>query len=89
MDYKRGVDSLNAIRNKTGGDICKSELSKIVCPTLILHGAKDQLVGSHQPEYLRDHIVGSRLKVIQDGKHGIHVSHHQMFNEIVEVFLSK
>ena len=83
------VDALNAIRCKTKGDICKNELSKIVCPTLIFHGAKDTLVSSHHPDYLQEHVTGSRLEVIQDGRHGIHLSHHQVFNEMIEEFLNK
>jgi valacyclovir hydrolase len=42
-----------------GGDICKGELSKITCPTLIVHGKKDPMVGMEHAEYLHRNIKNS------------------------------
>lgn len=47
-----------------GGDICKDELSKIKCPTLIIHGKKDPMVGMEHPEYLLNHIKNSELVIV-------------------------
>lgn len=43
-----------------GGDICDSLLSKIKCPTLILHGDKDSLVGIDHFENLLKKIKGAK-----------------------------
>ena len=42
-----------------GGDICKGQLSKIKCPTLIIHGLKDEMVAFDHSEYLHKHIADS------------------------------
>ncbi len=70
------------------GDICTKALSKVLCPTLIMHGAKDTFTPLFQAEYLRDHVTGSRLGVMEQGKHMLHLKHHQEFNVIVEDFLN-
>ena len=72
---------------KDGGDLCKSELSKIQCPTLVLHGDKDPIMPPFHPTYINEHIAGSRLKSFPEGKHNIHLKYAQEFNEEVEKFL--
>jgi valacyclovir hydrolase len=42
-----------------GGDICKDDLQKIQCPTLIIHGKQDPSVGIEQPENLHQNIKNS------------------------------
>lgn len=42
--------------SKNGGNICKDYLSKIKCPTFILHGDKDPMVAPEHPGYLFDNI---------------------------------
>lgn len=85
--WLRWLDWIFDFQVKNGGDICTNDLSKIKCPTLILHGAKDLLVSSVHPEFLCDHIAKSKLEVFKDGKHNIHWKYHQKFNELVEKFL--
>lgn len=41
---------------KQQGDICRSELARINCPTLIVHGEKDPMVHLSHPSYLLRHI---------------------------------
>ncbi|CAH0553854.1 unnamed protein product [Brassicogethes aeneus] len=48
-----------------GGNICKEDLGKIKCPTLILHGDKDPMVHPEHPEYLFQNIKMSKLKKIK------------------------
>jgi len=55
------VDCWIGMYEKEGGDICTKELSQINCPTLIIHGKKDPLVGIEHAEYLQKHIKNSRL----------------------------
>lgn len=45
---------------KNGGDICKTCLKDIKCPTLILHGDKDPMVINEHPEYLVNNIKNSK-----------------------------
>ena len=80
------IDSMVA-KLKDGGDLCKSELQKVQCPTLVLHGDKDPLVPPFHPTYINEHIAGSRLKSFPEGKHNIHLKYAQEFNEEVETFL--
>lgn len=41
------------------GDICAKRLSKIQCPTLIIHGDKDAMVDPVHPDHLNKNIAGS------------------------------
>ena len=72
---------------KNGGDLCKAELRKIRCPTLILHGERDLIVPSFHSTYLLQNITGARLHRYPDGKHGVHYSHAEHFNNFVMQFL--
>ena len=72
---------------KNGGDVCKAELKKIQCPTLILHGDQDALIPPYQPVYLQQNITGARLHRYPDGKHAIHTSHAEHLNNLVMQFL--
>ena len=72
---------------KNGGDLCKAELKKIQCPTLILHGDQDALIPLYQPVYLQQNITGARLHRYPDGKHAIHISHAEHLNNLVMQFL--
>lgn len=88
--WHRFVNSLREFRNlKTDGDVCTDELSKVKCPTLIVHGEKDVLCPQSHAEYMNDHIVGSQLHILPDGKHGLHMYPTNGFNTVVEEFLSQ
>lgn len=50
------VDSFRTILDENKGDICREALSKIIAPTLILHGAQDPLVPIEHPVYLHKNI---------------------------------
>jgi valacyclovir hydrolase len=85
--WSNWMDSILEFNEKHDGDICIKELSKIKCPTLIVHGAKDPLVPSFHPDFLRDHVTGSRVEVFKEGKHNLHLRYHQEFNKMVDQFL--
>ena len=70
-----------------GGDLCKAELKKIQCPTLILHGDQDALIPLYQPVYLQQNITGARLHRYPDGKHAIHISYAEHLNNLAMQFL--
>ncbi len=85
--WERYVCGLEAI-HAGGGDLYRALLSKIRCPTLILHGARDPLVPAVHPEAIHRGIAGSRLHVFPDGKHNIHVRYAEQFNILVLDFLN-
>jgi valacyclovir hydrolase len=58
--WNQGVDTLLDMYKNKGGDICKDYVSKITCPTLIIHGNKDAMVAPEHPGYLLKHIRHSK-----------------------------
>lgn len=54
------IDGMKRIYDNNGGDICKKDLVKIKCPTLIVHGVKDAMVLKEHPEHLKANIANSR-----------------------------
>ena len=57
------VDGFTKLYNERRGDVCMKELRQIKCPTLILHGELDPMVGHEHPVYLQSGIIGSRYEV--------------------------
>lgn len=82
------IDTLIGIYKNNAGDICKDCLSKITCPTLIVHGKKDAMVAPEHPEYLLKHIQDSKLHVFDDGKHNLHLKYAKEFNALVTEFFT-
>ena len=76
-------------KEREGGDLCKDELSKISCPTLIIHGAKDPMCPQFHAEYIHGNIAGSLLVVLPEGKHNLHLKFASQFNDMVEQFLAR
>jgi len=72
---------------KNGGDICKSLLKDIRCPTLILHGDQDPMVPLEHPQYLLNHIKNAKLHRYPEGKHNIHMKYAVDFNIRVSDFI--
>ena len=83
------VDAIITLYNEREGDVCKGELSKISCPTLIIHGAKDPMCPQFHAEYLHRNIAGSKLAIMPEGKHNLHLKFASEFNEMVEEFLAQ
>lgn len=52
--------TLNTIYSKHEGDMCRSLLCRIQCPTLIIHGNLDPMIMPEHPHYLKEHIRNSR-----------------------------
>ena len=78
--WSRCVDTFSTIYKGRKGDVCKEELSKIKCPTLIIHGAKDPLLPLSHSEYLHKNIAGSQLVIMPEGKHHLHMQLASEFN---------
>jgi valacyclovir hydrolase len=83
--YIAGLEGLYA----AGGDLYQADLSKVKCPTLILHGAADPLVPSVHPEKIHRGIVGSEFYNFPEGKHNIHKRYAEEFNRVVLAFLER
>ena len=83
------VDAHICIINEKDGDICKEVISKISCPTLIVHSTNDPLIPFPHSEFIRDRIAGSKLVVMEGGGHHLHLRYPKEFNEMVEKFLNE
>ncbi|XP_059508408.1 LOW QUALITY PROTEIN: valacyclovir hydrolase [Stegostoma tigrinum] len=81
------VDGIIQIEKETNGNICKDLVPQIKSPTLILHGEKDSMVPRSHPDYLHKHIKSSRLHLMAEGKHNLHLRFAEEFNSLVEEFL--
>lgn len=68
----------------------REDLPKITVPALVIHGDSDGIVpfeGSGQRTHQA--ISGSELVLIEDGPHGVNVSHPKEFNRALIDFLSR
>jgi valacyclovir hydrolase len=83
--YVVGLENLFA----AGGDLYRSQLSRVECPTLILHGEKDPLVPSFHPRIIAEGIRGSSLHVFPEGRHKIHAKYAAEFNQLTLAFLQQ
>ncbi|KAL5021330.1 hypothetical protein ScPMuIL_000485 [Solemya velum] len=81
------VNAYGAYVEKRNGDICKDDLENIRAKTLIIHGLKDPLVALEHPDYLHSHIRGSKLYIMPEGKHNLHIRYYREFNFLAEHFL--
>ncbi|XP_051952469.1 valacyclovir hydrolase [Xyrauchen texanus] len=87
--WERWVDGIIQFTHNSQGNICREMLQMISCPTLIVHGAKDPMVPSFHPQFLQQNIKGSRLHVMPEGKHNLHLRYASEFNALVEEFLTE
>ncbi|XP_014666242.1 PREDICTED: valacyclovir hydrolase-like isoform X2 [Priapulus caudatus] len=83
------IDGFDRLLREKGGDLCLSETDKVRCPTLIIHGQKDAMVGQEHADYLHSHINGSKLVLLPDGKHNLHFKYATEFNQMVTEFLTE
>ena len=81
------IDGISQYFTARSGDICTSAVKEIECPTLVVHGKKDPLVPEFHPEYLHANIRGSKLHVVPEGKHNLHLRYADEFNSLVTAFL--
>ncbi|MBN3275105.1 BPHL hydrolase, partial [Polyodon spathula] len=81
------VDGICQFAKRPDGNICREVLPQIHCPTLIVQGLKDPMVPNFHAEFLHKHIKGSRLHLMPEGKHNLHLRFSEEFNQVVEEFL--
>ncbi|CAL1592649.1 unnamed protein product [Knipowitschia caucasica] len=83
-DWVKGISEFG---KRPKGNICMDLLPLITCPSLIIHGEKDPMVPAIHPQYLHEHIRNSRLHLMPEGKHNLHLRYAAEFNKMVEDFL--
>ena len=84
----RYTDAMRSILYDLNGDVCLKELHNITCPTLILHGALDVICHDYHAQYIAKHITNSKLKVLEKGKHNLHMKYADEFRTLVRDFLT-
>ncbi|XP_008211373.1 valacyclovir hydrolase [Nasonia vitripennis] len=83
------IDGMKRIYDNNGGDICKKDLVKIKCPTLIVHGAKDAMVLGEHPDHLKANIANSRMDIFENGAHNLHLRYADEFNSLANQFFTE
>jgi pimeloyl-ACP methyl ester carboxylesterase len=63
-------------------------LDKITVPTLILHGADDQIIPTSEAEAMHAAIQGSQFIIVPDAGHLPNLEQPQIFNQAVDGFLA-
>ncbi len=62
-------------------------LSQITCPTLIIHGADDQLIPVSEAKTMASHIKSSSLVVIPQAGHLVNLEQPELYNQAVRDFI--
>lgn len=84
---EKWVDGMKQFKHLPDGNICRHLLPLVQCPTLIVHGAKDPMVPRFHADFIHKHVKGSRLHLMPEGKHNLHLRFANEFNKLAEDFL--
>nr|XP_011749075.1 valacyclovir hydrolase isoform X2 [Macaca nemestrina]XP_011749076.1 valacyclovir hydrolase isoform X2 [Macaca nemestrina]XP_024650385.1 valacyclovir hydrolase isoform X2 [Macaca nemestrina]XP_028703707.1 valacyclovir hydrolase isoform X2 [Macaca mulatta]XP_028703708.1 valacyclovir hydrolase isoform X2 [Macaca mulatta] len=84
---EKWVDGIRQFKHLPDGNICRHLLPQVQCPTLIVHGEKDPLVPRFHANFIHEHVKGSRLHLMPEGKHNLHLRFANEFNRLAEGFL--
>nr|XP_031543914.1 receptor-interacting serine/threonine-protein kinase 1 isoform X3 [Vicugna pacos] len=84
---EKWVDGINQFKRLPGGNICRHLLPLVQCPTLVVHGERDPLVPRSHADFIHQHVRGSRLHLMLEGKHNLHLRFADEFNKLAEDFL--
>lgn len=87
MMWEQWVDTLLALHQEKDGDLCRAELKRITCPSLVIHGKKDPVAPVSHAHYLAQEIPNARLHLFEEGKHNLHLKFAAEFNYLVSNFL--
>ncbi|XP_076999662.1 serine hydrolase BPHL isoform X2 [Tamandua tetradactyla] len=85
--FEQWVETMRKFKDLPNGNICRHFLPLIQCPTLIVHGEKDPLTPRFHADFIHKHVKGSRLHLMPQGKHNLHLRFADEFNQLVEDFL--
>ena len=78
------VGALAAMRDRPDST---PTLAEIDVPTLIIHGADDQIVPLAEAEAMRDAIPGAKMVLIPEAGHVVNLEQIDVFNDAVTDFL--
>jgi pimeloyl-ACP methyl ester carboxylesterase len=87
-DYEKSSGVMRSTFLKVIDEDLKDTLDHVKNPTLIFWGKKDSYVPLRDGMLMRDKIPGSRLVVIEDGKHGIHKTKASLLAREITTFLT-
>ena len=62
-------------------------LSGIKVPTLVLHGADDQIIPLQEAERMRNAIPNARLQVLPEAGHLLNLEQPELFNQAIQGFI--
>ena len=78
------VGALAALRDRPDSF---TTLSEIDVPTLIIHGADDQIIPLTESQAMHEAITNSQLVIIPDAGHLMNLEQPDLFNDAVREFL--
>lgn len=84
---EKWVDGIGQFKHLPDGNIFWHLLPLVQCPTLIVHREKDPLVPRFHADFIHEHVKGSRLHLMPEGKHNLHLHFANEFNKLAEDFL--
>ncbi len=96
-EYKRvhlsvGIQPQYALENQLGAIrefSCCNELHKLDVPTLIIAGESDVLVPVENSKILEERLPNSRVVLLPEAGHAIHIEAADVFNRLVDDFFSE
>ncbi|OXA53796.1 Valacyclovir hydrolase [Folsomia candida] len=75
------------IYDEEEGNLCTEFLSKIKCPTLLVHGQLDPVAPVRHVHFIKERIPHAKVHIMEKGKHNLHLRYPEEFLAIVEQFL--
>lgn len=66
----------------------RTDLSRIVVPTLVIHSTENEVVPFHQAEYIVSHVSGAKFHPLQGARHHFDPSYNDEVAQVVKDFLS-
>uniref|UniRef100_A0A5F4VW18 AB hydrolase-1 domain-containing protein n=1 Tax=Callithrix jacchus TaxID=9483 RepID=A0A5F4VW18_CALJA len=84
---EKWVDGISLFKHLPDGNICQHLLPQVQGPTLIVHGEKYLLVLRFHADFIHWHVKGSRLHLMPESKHNLHLRFADEFNKLAEDFL--
>jgi len=80
------IGALQGMRDRSDSTLL---LQQIKCPTLIFHGADDQIIPVNEAEAMQKAIAGSQLEVLPKSGHLLNMEQPEMFNSKLRDFIDR
>ena len=84
VSSKTADNALKAMKNWSGID----NLKNIKNETLVVWGDKDTSYNFDQVDTINNNITNSRLEIVKNCAHNVHLEQPEKFNEIIKTFLT-